>query len=194
MVTIKKINDTANKNQSERIMNRKIIIILLLSLVLTACATGKGSKSGDAGDGSGGSGTGDTSSGIADGSLNAFGTGYSTDQLRALGIEGNPLNYKIVYFQYNSIAVDERSRIIIGAHARAVGGAAMTLSGHADERGTRDFNLALGERRAQTVADLMSAEGARSGIQTISYGEERPADSAHNESAWGKNRRVEISY
>ena len=176
-------------------MNRKIIIILLLSLVLTACATGKGSRSGDANsDGGGSSDTGDTSTGIADGSLNAFGTGYSTDQLRALGIEGNPLNYKIVYFQYNSTAVDERSRIIIGAHARAVGGAAMTLSGHADERGTRDFNLALGERRAQTVADLMNAEGARGGIQTISYGEERPADSAHNESAWGKNRRVEISY
>lgn len=176
-------------------MDRKIIIILLLSLVLTACATGKGSRSGDASDGSGSdSGSGDSSAGISDGSLNAFGTGYSADQLRALGIEGNPLNYKTVYFQYNSTAVDERSRIIIGAHARAVGGASMNLSGHADERGTRDFNLALGERRAQTVADLMSAEGARGGIQTISYGEERPADSSHNESAWQQNRRVEISY
>ncbi len=176
-------------------MDRKIIIILMLSLVLGACASSKkGSGSGGAGDGST-SGNGDTSTILDDDAPNAYGTRYSKRQLREnFGIEGNPLDYKIVYFQYNSSAVDERSRIIIGAHARAVGGAAMSLSGHADERGTRDFNLALGERRAQTVADLMSAEGARGGIQTISYGEERPADSAHNESAWQQNRRVEISY
>ena len=99
-----------------------------------------------------------------------------------------------MYFEYNSSSIDERSRIIVGAHARAVGGASVSLAGHADERGTRDFNLALGERRAQTVADLMSAEGASGSIQTISYGEERPVDPAHTDFAWKQNRRVEISY
>ena len=172
-------------------MNRKLLITLLLSLVLTACAGNKKKGPGDAGAGSGG---GDTSTGISDSDANAYGTGYSAEELRRLGIDGDPLQYKIVYFQYNSSLVDERSRIIIGAHARAVGGAAVSLAGHADERGTRDFNLALGERRAQTVADQMNAGGARGSIQTISYGEERPADSSHNESAWQQNRRVEISY
>ena len=123
--------------------------------------------------------------------------GYSEDQLRALGITENPLNYKIVYFQYNSSSVDERSRIIIDAHARNLGrngGAQVGLEGHADERGTRDYNLALGERRAQEVGRLLNAGGASSTIQTISYGEERPVDPGHNESAWQQNRRVAINY
>ena len=124
--------------------------------------------------------------------------GYSEDELRALGITENPLNYKVVYFEYNSSNVDERSRIIIGAHAsnlQRTGGAQVTLEGHADERGTRDYNLALGERRAQEVSRLMKAGGAEnSTIQTISYGEERPVDSGHNDTAWQKNRRVAIDY
>lgn len=174
-------------------MNRKLIITLLLSLVLTACASGGKNKGGGAGDGT----SGDAGNGTAfdENAANAFGTGFSAQELRdRYGIEGNPLDYKTVFFEYNSSSIDERSRIIVGAHARAVGGAAVTLAGHADERGTRDFNLALGERRSQTVADLMSAEGANTSIQTISYGEERPADSQHNDTAWQKNRRVEIAY
>jgi len=168
-------------------MNRKLIITLLLGLVLTACASKP--KPGPTGDTGGNEGT---STPIVDN--NAWGTGLSVEELSRLGIDGDPLQYKTVYFEYNSSAIDERSRVIVGAHARAVGGAAVSLAGHADERGTRDFNLALGERRAQTVADLMNASGAGGSIQTISYGEERPADSAHNEGAWQKNRRVEISY
>ncbi|MCL4132640.1 UNVERIFIED_CONTAM: hypothetical protein GTU68_035859 [Idotea baltica] len=111
---------------------------------------------------------------------------------------GNPLDYKTLYFEYNSTAIDERSRIIASAHAKSLaqkGGSNVSLEGHADERGTRDYNLALGERRGQAVAQLMSAVGAgNSSLQTISYGEERPANSAHNEAAWQENRRVEISY
>ena len=69
----------------------------------------------------------------------------------------------------------------------------VTLEGHADERGTRDYNLALGERRAKTVSALMKTI-ANNSINTISYGEERPVDSGHNDSAWSRNRRVQISY
>lgn len=127
-----------------------------------------------------------------------FGTAYTADELRnRFGIEGDPLNYKVLYFEYNSSAIDERSKIIAKRHAQYLGqngGAQVNLEGHADERGTRDYNLALGERRAQSVAELMNAEGARSTIQTISYGEERPADPAHTEAAWQQNRRVEIKY
>jgi len=173
-------------------MNRKLSLVLMIALGLTlsACA-GKKDQ-----------GTLDNSSGTVsrggDSSGNAYGTGLSAQQLIDLGINGDPLNYKTVYFEYNSSAIDERSRVITEAHARHLrkrGGAQVSLQGHADERGTRDYNLALGERRAQSVAQLMSAVGAgNSGLQTISYGEERPADTAHNEAAWQLNRRVEISY
>ena len=128
----------------------------------------------------------------------AYGTRYTVSELaERFGINGDPLQYTVLYFQYNSSAIDERSRIIASRHAQHLGtngGARVTLEGHADERGTRDFNLALGERRAQTVSQLMSSEGANSTIQTLSYGEERPVDTAHNEAAWTSNRRVEIKY
>ena len=128
----------------------------------------------------------------------AYGTQYSVSELaERFGINGDPLQYTVLYFQYNSSAIDERSRIIATRHAQHLGtngGARVSLEGHADERGTRDFNLALGERRAQTVSQLMSSAGANSSIQTISYGEERPVDTAHNEAAWTSNRRVEIKY
>ena len=69
----------------------------------------------------------------------------------------------------------------------------MTLEGHADERGTREYNLALGERRAQAVERYLQVQGVAAGqMETISYGEERPVDGSHNEAAWAKNRRAEI--
>lgn len=178
-------------------MNRKLslVLVMALGLTLTACA-GKKDQ------GTSGSGTTvaptTNNNGNNGSATNAFGTGYSAEELSRLGIDGNPLNYKTVYFEYNSSAIDQRSRIIIGAHARNLasrGGARVTLEGHADERGTRDYNLALGERRGQSVAQLMNTEGAgNSSIQTISYGEERPANTAHNDAAWQQNRRVEIAY
>jgi peptidoglycan-associated lipoprotein len=129
---------------------------------------------------------------------NVHGTDYTLSELAdRFGINGDPLNYKVLYFKYNSSDIDERSRIIAARHAeylRKNGGAKVNLEGHADERGTRDFNLALGERRAQTVAQVMTSEGANSTIEAISYGEERPVDTAHTESAWQSNRRVEIKY
>ena len=74
-------------------------------------------------------------------------------------------------------------------------GANVTLEGHADERGTREYNVALGERRANSVRQLLALTGASGGqIKTISYGEERPAVEGHDESAWRFNRRVEIVY
>ena len=71
----------------------------------------------------------------------------------------------------------------------------VSVEGHADERGTREYNLALGERRANAVRAYLVAQGAsRSQIEVVSYGEEKPANSSHNESSWAQNRRVEIVY
>ena len=177
-------------------MNRKLglMMTVLMGLVLTACASKPKPVEPE-------STTPTTTSGstnVDTSSQPVYGTPYTAEQLSAqFGIDGDPLNYKVLYFKYNSSAIDERSRIIATRHAQHLGGnggARVTLEGHADERGTRDFNLALGERRAQTVSQLMSTAGARSTIETISYGEERPVDAAHTESAWQANRRVEIKY
>ncbi len=172
-------------------MNRKIslLLVVLMGLTLSACGGKKDVVQPDT--------TTDTRSVDNVESSNAYGTGYSLSELAALGIDGNPLDYNVVYFEYNSSVIDTRSNIIVTAHAKALGnrsGTRVTLEGHADERGTRDYNLALGERRANQVADLMRAQGANSNIQVLSYGEERPANSAHNEAAWRENRRVKISY
>lgn len=170
--------------------NTSLLLTLLLSLALTACGGNKKEVVTDATSGN----AGQVDAGEGD---NAFGTGYSASYLEGLGIFGDPLNEKVVYFEYNSSSMDERSRIIVEAHARFLSnnsGNVVSLAGHADERGTRDYNLALGERRANTVSDWMNSKGAASNIQTISYGEERPTNAAHNDEAWQKNRRVEISY
>ena len=177
-------------------MNRKIGLLatVLMGLFLTACA----SKDKDQGA------VDQTPTQVAPAvdpnANNAFGTGLSAQDLARLGINGDPLNYTTVYFEYNSSNIDQRSEVIALAHARHLakrGGANVTLEGHADERGTRDYNLALGERRSQAVASLMNSNPGGTGgsnINPVSYGEERPANPAHNEAAWQANRRVEIAY
>ena len=110
----------------------------------------------------------------------------------------NLLNQRVVYFEYDSSALTTEGEAIIQAHAQYLGGALgaqVILEGHADERGTREYNLSLGEDRAQSVATLMQAlEVGAGNIQTISYGEERPVSLGSDESAWSLNRRVEILY
>lgn len=174
-------------------MNRKIGLLLTVVIGLTLGACASNDK-----DGGGQVDATPAPAPQADPNAPAYGTPYSVSQLEAMGINGNPLNYTVVYFEYNSTAIDTRSEVIARAHARELarrGGANVALEGHADERGTRDYNLALGERRAQQVAALMNSEGAGgSRLTSVSFGEERPVDPAHTEAAWQKNRRVEIKY
>jgi peptidoglycan-associated lipoprotein len=103
-----------------------------------------------------------------------------------------------VYFEFDSSNIDDESRAIIEAHANnlvANPSIKVRLEGNCDERGTREYNLALGERRAKAVAELMRALGVASDrITTVSYGEEKPVALEHNESAWRQNRRVDIVY
>lgn len=105
---------------------------------------------------------------------------------------------RTVFFEFDESIILDADRPILEAHAQYLSqnpGAAVTLEGHTDERGTREYNLALGEQRAIGVRQFMSLLGA-SGQQmrTVSYGEERPAALGHNEEAWAQNRRVEIIY
>ncbi len=108
------------------------------------------------------------------------------------------LSRRTVYFDFDSSELSAEAREIVEAHARYLAShpdATVTLEGHADERGTREYNLALGERRAESVRRLMTLIGASSPqLNVVSYGKERPAVEGHDESAWRLNRRVEIVY
>ena len=110
----------------------------------------------------------------------------------------SPLSDRTVYFAFDSSRIEGENRAVVEAHALWLAqhpGASVTLEGHADERGTREYNVALGERRANSVRRLMALSGASGGqIRAISYGEERPVMEGHDESAWRLNRRVEIIY
>lgn len=101
----------------------------------------------------------------------------------------------IVYFDFDQATLRPETRDTLDAHIALLksNNEKVRLEGHCDERGTREYNMALGERRANAVANYMIINGvARYRIETVSYGEERPAVDASNEAAWAKNRRVEI--
>ncbi|MEO8315722.1 MAG: peptidoglycan-associated lipoprotein Pal [Pseudomonadota bacterium] len=116
----------------------------------------------------------------------------------ALGPPGALGAQRVIYFDYDSSDVRNEFIDVIAAHGRFLAGNAtvrVRLEGHSDERGSREYNIALGERRAQTVKRALALQGVQeSQIATVSYGEERPAAVGSDDNAWSKNRRVEIVY
>jgi peptidoglycan-associated lipoprotein len=105
---------------------------------------------------------------------------------------------RIIYFAYDSAEIPAEGQAVVAANARALTGNARIitqLEGHTDERGSREYNIALGERRANSVRQAMIAIGVSSQqIRIVSFGEERPAASSQNEQSYALNRRVEIVY
>ena len=118
--------------------------------------------------------------------------------------EGNPVDAtgtplgRTFYFEFDQARLAERDLRVLGLHAgylRDFPNRRITIEGHCDERGTREYNLALGERRADAVARYLTSAGVRaSQIETVSFGEERPEDAGHDESAWARNRRAVMVY
>ena len=104
----------------------------------------------------------------------------------------------VIYFEFDRSEVRPEFAELINAHARHLarnGATRVRLEGHTDERGSREYNIALGERRAQAVRLALKLQGAGDGqMTTVSYGEERPAAEGSDEAAYEKNRRVEIVY
>tara|TARA_R110001583_G_scaffold7467_5_gene36923 strand:- start:903 stop:1475 length:573 start_codon:yes stop_codon:yes gene_type:complete len=104
----------------------------------------------------------------------------------------------VFYFDFDNITIKADSKNALIAHSQylaANSSARVVLEGHADERGTVEYNLALGERRGLSVSRFLQANGAAaSQIETVSFGEERPALMGHNDDSWSQNRRVEIKY
>ena len=103
---------------------------------------------------------------------------------------------RVVYFDFDSFIVRDEFRGLIDAHARTLAarkGQRMLIEGHTDERGGREYNLALGQKRAQAVAQSMQLLGAgEAQVEAVSFGKERPAADGHDEAAWAKNRRAEL--
>ncbi len=103
----------------------------------------------------------------------------------------------VVYFDFDKSTLRGETRRVLDAHIAVLktNNDKVRLEGHTDERGTREYNMALGERRAKAVADYMSVNGIASyRIETVSYGEERPVAIGSGEANWQRNRRVEIKH
>ncbi len=109
-----------------------------------------------------------------------------------------PLSKRVIYFAYDSDDVLPEYEPVMTAHAEYLAShpqQTAVLEGHADERGSSEYNIALSERRARSVERSLRLQGAAEGqLQILSYGEEKPAVSGHEESSWQQNRRVEIVY
>ena len=103
-----------------------------------------------------------------------------------------------VYFGYDDFTVDAKYQPLVQAHGRFLQGHAQVqirIEGNTDERGSREYNLALGDKRAQVVAKQLELMGAKPAqIEPVSYGEERPKSEGHDEAAWAENRRADIRY
>ena len=110
----------------------------------------------------------------------------------------NILSRRSVYFEFDSFVVDDKYKALIEAHSRYLTGnktARVTLQGNTDERGSREYNIALGQKRAEAVKRVMVLMGAQDVvIETISYGKEKPRREGHDEASWAENRRVDIVY
>ena len=116
----------------------------------------------------------------------------------AINDPSSPLNQKIIYFDFDQSSILPEYMEVVNNHAQYLSDypdIKVRLEGHADERGSREYNIALGERRAESVRRLLLLQGVGANqVSMISYGEELPAALAHDEESWALNRRVELVY
>ena len=103
---------------------------------------------------------------------------------------------RVVYFDYDSFVIKDEFKGLLDNHAKVLArqaGKRMVIEGHTDERGGREYNLALGQKRAESVAKSLSLLGVpEAQVEAVSFGEERPAAQGADESAWSRNRRAEL--
>ncbi len=168
----------------------KSVIVSAAMIWAAGCSTtSTTTDAGSAGAGAGAQAGGASSYGTAGGSLSS-GAVVTPEELKQLRT--------VFYFDFDQSVVRQEGFADLEAHARYLAqnpSASVRLEGHADERGTREYNIALGERRAQSVERLMVVNGASANqIETVSYGEEKPAVLGHDAASWSQNRRVELKY
>jgi peptidoglycan-associated lipoprotein len=175
----------------------KILISAALASLLAACGTTPTTDSGAPVESRN---VGSTAAGAN--TAGATGTNIAGN---AAGAQGNRLrdpnsilSKRSVYFEFDSYAVTDTYKAMIDAHARYLQGdkgGRMTIQGNTDERGSREYNIALGQRRADAVKKMMMLMGATdSQIETVSFGKEKPRNAGHDEGSWTENRRDDFVY
>ena len=174
------------------------VALLAVSLV-AGCASKRAKTDGTEGDTVGASGA--TSSGDDSASASGIESAGSVggDVAGAAGPGGELANRRIIYFAFDSDQIRADDLALIAQHAQWISanpGSRVRLEGHTDERGTREYNIGLGERRAQAVRRALALQGGADlqQVPTVSFGEERPAVAGEGEDAFSMNRRVEIVY
>ena len=176
-----------------KICTLKTAAVFAFSLAMAGCST-LGGKSGD-GSSSGGAPVSDMDQGGSNTSAAREGGEWRGNPLDN---PSSPLSSRIIFFDYDVSQIREDFRDVVIAHGEYLAAnpaVTITVEGHADERGSREYNIALGERRANAVRNLMMAQGAADNqINIVSYGEERAMDVGSDETAWSQNRRAELLY
>jgi peptidoglycan-associated lipoprotein len=136
--------------------------------------------------------------GAATSGTTSSGVAGTTTGANPLKDPNNILSKRSVYFEYDSFTIADKYKPIVEAHAKYLAAnrnARVTLQGHADERGSREYNIALGQKRADAEKRMMTLLGAQETIvETVSFGKEKPKNLGHDEAAWAENRRVDIIY
>ena len=176
------------------------LVVTALAVLLAGCAGKKATKP----DADAGTGTTDTAATTtAAPSDNASGAGLESaaggaSENGVPGPQGELLSRRVVYFEFDRAEIRADDAPLVAAHAAYLAanpGVKIRLEGHTDERGTREYNIGLGERRGQAVRRALALQGASEAqLATVSFGEERPAAAGEDESAYSQNRRVEILY
>lgn len=171
-------------------MNKKILCLVAVTLLSVGCAS-KGQK-----DGAGSAANSSSNGTITQGSGNQAERDAQNRALSA-NLVANAGLAKVFYFEFDSEAIKAQDADALKKWGALLAGSPMAkirLEGHADERGTPEYNIALGERRGNAVRDALVKAGATAEqLSVISYGESRPVDPSHSDMAWNLNRRVEIT-
>jgi len=179
---------------------QRLIFSALCAVLLAACQTTSTTK--DAGapveertPSTGAAGTATTGTSTTAISGNPTGTTGAGNPLKD---PSSPLSKRIVYFEFDSYVVKDEYKPMIEAHGRylqANRSARMTIQGSTDERGSREYNIALGQRRADALKKMLLLYGATEiQIETVSFGKEKPRRDGHDEASWTENRRDEIVF
>jgi peptidoglycan-associated lipoprotein len=183
----------------------KLLMAALVAVVLAGCSstptTEEGApiedKSATAGAGAttAGTGTAGASTAGVSGTTVPGGTGSGASALRD---PSNILSKRSIYFDFDSFVVRDEFRPVVDAHAKYLAGnrsARLTIQGNTDERGSREYNIALAQRRADAVKRMMTLQGVQDAqIETVSFGKEKPKNPGHDEGAWAENRRADLLY
>ena len=178
----------------------KSLLIALPMLVLGGCGTTSSSDSESATETSaetnGAAAT--NNDAVQTDTIDAVGTSESETMTKNSNDTTAAILETVILFDFDKSIIKPEFAASLDAHAQyliANTSKSVTLEGHADEKGTPEYIIALGERRAMAVATYLESMGvAQSQIKVVSYGEEKPVNPAHNESAWAENRRVELVY